>query len=536
MVKCTVIGSGPSGVHFALTALERGQTVEMIDVGHVAPATVNPGDSFMGLKTNLKDPAQYFLGNKNEGVLLPGQQEEFYGIPASQKYALESVRQLRIKTKKFEPKFSFAQGGLAQVWTGGCYPFNELELADFPFAFHDILPSYVEVAKRIGINGAKDDLSEIVPFHDSIQSPLQLDQHSALLLKRYNHNKKLFHDKFGCSFGRARSAVLSEDLGERKACQQFGRCLWGCPVDALYTPSITLKECMKHPRFTYHGNLYVTHFIYNETGEIQSVEAESTTGRDKKTFEVDRLVLACGALSTSKIFLESIYKKTGEVIKLQGLMDNRQILVPFLNPGLIGHPYQPDSYQYNQLAMELANGTARENVHCLITTLKSAAIHPVVEKLPFDLQTSTRIFKYVHAALGLLNVNFHDTRRDDCYITLDIDSDMAYSALRMNYTPPADEKKRINRTLKRIKKILWKLGCVVPPWMVYSRPMGSSVHYAGTLPMSETKKTLTVTPDCQSNDFSNLFIADGATFPFLPAKNITFSLMANAERIARRMD
>lgn len=534
MAKCTVIGSGPSGVHFALTALGLGHTVEMIDVGHVAPATVNPDDSFMELKTNLKDPAQYFMGSNNEGVLLPGQQEEFYGIPAAQKYALKSVPQHRIKTKKFEPMFSFAQGGLAQMWTGGCYPFNEQELTDFPFAYNDISPSYVEVAKRIGINGVKDDLSAIVPFHDNIQSPLQLDQHSALILKRYQDNKQFFHEKFDCLIGRARHSVLSEDFGERKACQQLGRCLWGCPVDALYTPSITLKECMKHPRFSYHGNLYVTHFTNNEAGEIQSVVAESTIDENIKTFEIDRLVLACGALGTTKIFLESIYRKTGVVLKLRGLMDNRQILVPFLNPRLIGHPYQPDSYQYNQLAMELANGTARENVHCLITTLKSAAIHPVVEKLPLDLQTSIRIFKNLHAALGLVNVNFHDTRRDDCYVTLDTDN--IHPALNINYVSPVDEKERINRILKRIGKILWKLGCVVPSWMVHTRPMGSGVHYAGTLPMSETKKTLTVTPDCRSNDFSNLYIADGATFPFLPAKNITFTLMGNAERIARRME
>jgi choline dehydrogenase-like flavoprotein len=36
----------------------------------------------------------------------------------------------------------------------------------------------------------------------------------------------------------------------------------------------------------------------------------------------------------------------------------------------------------------------------------------------------------------------------------------------------------------------------------------------------------------RSRDFPNLCIADGAGFPFLPAKNLTFTLMANAARIA----
>jgi choline dehydrogenase-like flavoprotein len=33
--------------------------------------------------------------------------------------------------------------------------------------------------------------------------------------------------------------------------------------------------------------------------------------------------------------------------------------------------------------------------------------------------------------------------------------------------------------------------------------------------------------------FENLIVADGSTFPALPAKNLTFTLMANSTRIAR---
>jgi choline dehydrogenase-like flavoprotein len=52
--------------------------------------------------------------------------------------------------------------------------------------------------------------------------------------------------------------------------------------------------------------------------------------------------------------------------------------------------------------------------------------------------------------------------------------------------------------------------------------------------MSRTPGRHTTSETCKSHEFPNLFIVDGATFPFLPAKNITFSLMANAVRIASR--
>jgi len=62
--------------------------------------------------------------------------------------------------------------------------------------------------------------------------------------------------------------------------------------------------------------------------------------------------------------------------------------------------------------------------------------------------------------------------------------------------------------------------------------MGASVHYAGTIPMSATRAPYTASKYCQSHDFENLYFVDGTTFPFLPAKNLTFTLMANATRVA----
>ena len=64
--------------------------------------------------------------------------------------------------------------------------------------------------------------------------------------------------------------------------------------------------------------------------------------------------------------------------------------------------------------------------------------------------------------------------------------------------------------------------------------MGASVHYAGTLPMTANSAPLTCTPECRSRDFKNLYFVDGTTFPFLPSKNLTFTLMANAVRVAER--
>ena len=79
--------------------------------------------------------------------------------------------------------------------------------------------------------------------------------------------------------------------------------------------------------------------------------------------------------------------------------------------------------------MGLTGERPEEYVHCLLTTLKTAMLHPVIEKLPFDLRTSLYLFRNLHAALGVANVNFHDTRRDSSYATLDVGADPQHPAL-----------------------------------------------------------------------------------------------------------
>src|ERR1700730_7512914 len=226
MQDVLIVGSGPSGVHFALSALGKGYRVTMVDIGHAKAAPVNRDDSFQGLKQHLEDPARYFLGENFEGVLLPDFEKEYYGIPPGKEYVFRRPQGFQVEARGFHPLFSFAQGGLAEVWTGGSYPFNDRELADFPFGYSEIGPAYGEVARRIGIVGVVDDLSRFFPQHDNLLQPLELDRHSALLLAIYAKHKNYLNSNLRCYLGRSRIATLSEDHANRKRCTYLGRCLW----------------------------------------------------------------------------------------------------------------------------------------------------------------------------------------------------------------------------------------------------------------------------------------------------------------------
>ncbi|MBI4825742.1 MAG: hypothetical protein HY807_04900 [Nitrospirae bacterium] len=530
MDKIVIVGSGASGVNFTLSLLKKGYEVTMLDVGYRKAEPVSPESSFIELKSRLDDPVKYFLGSDYEAVLFPGNESEYYGFPPSKNHVFRKPGNFSFSADGFAPLFSFARGGLAEAWTAGVDPFNSHELEDFPFKYEDIEPYYSEIAGRIGITGAEDDLVRFTPFHSNIMTPLKTDEHTGLFLSDYEKAKSSINKKHGCYIGRSRTATISSDKDNRKGCRYCGRCLWGCPIESIYTPSITLAQCMQYPEFKYVPGSYVTHFKFDSKRRITGVVAVS--GNETLEFPLSRLVLAAGTLSSSEIFMNSIFKGSGEIVKLHGLMDNRQVFMPFINLKMAGKPYNPESYQYHQLALGMESENPKEDIHAHITMLKTALVHPIIQNMFFDLKASSLFFRDVHSALGIVNINFSDSRRQDNYVTLDVDKKTRRSRLAIHYSPVEREGAIIKKTVKEVSRVLLRLGCLSPSKTIHIRPPGASVHYSGTLPAAEGKKPFTVSEFCQSNDFDNLYFIDGTTLGFLPSKNVTFTLMANAIRVA----
>ncbi|HEV8150638.1 MAG TPA: GMC oxidoreductase [Gemmatimonadales bacterium] len=529
-----VVGSGASGVHFALTALERGHQVTMLDVGHEGPAPVLPDASFDQLKSRLPDPAGYFLGARGEGVVYPAAGSAYYGHPPSKHYVFDVPEGFAASATAMEPHFSFARGGFAEAWTAGAYAFNRFDLEDFPVEYAVMQRCYAQVARRIGIGALRDDLERFMPFDESYLQPLPLDPHSRWLWDRYHERRDRLNRKLRFYLGRSRVATLSEDYAGRKACSQLGRCLWGCPTDSIYGPAVTLRECQAKPQFRYVPGVLVRYFEVNESGRIGKLVARRLADGAAVEFQAEVVALAAGTLATSKLVLDSVYRRTGQVAVLPGLMDNRQVHVPFLTPRLIGRGIETASYQFHHLAFGIERNAPRDYVHGQITTLKAASIHPIVQSLPLDLRGALGVFRAMRAGLGVVNLNLPDRRRSESHLTLRPIPGTEDTELVIRYVDDPGESAELSFAVGILKRALRGLGCFVPPRMTRIRPKGASVHYAGTLPMTVEggKGGFTCAPDGKSRGFENLYIVDGASFPSLPAKNLTFTLMANATRLA----
>jgi choline dehydrogenase-like flavoprotein len=537
MKSVLVVGSGASGVHFALSALRKGYQVTMLDVGWERPSAVNPEDTLDELKEHLADPVQYFLGDGIESLILPGEGASYltryYGIPPSKSYVFRSPGSLVCEANGMEPSMSFAKGGLAEAWTGGAYPLNDDELGRFPFGYKEIEQYYEEVTRRIGINGAADDLSRFFPVQKSLVPPLQLDENSQSLLARYQSKSGQMTKKYRVHVGRSRVATLSSDRDGRRGCTYCGRCLWGCPNGALYAPSCTLHECLPFANFRYVPGVLASHLEVDGRQHLGGIVAESVLDGQLRTFQADTYVLAAGTLSSSKIFLDTLYRASGEIATLSGLMDNRQVLVPFCNLHRVGGKYEGDRYQYHQLAVGLEMGDPAEYVHGQITTLKTAQIHPLLQLMPLDFHSAIQVFKLLQPSLAVINLSFPDTRRPENFLSIaPLSGDPGRTKMEVNYRASEGQARDIRAVLGRLTRALATVGSIVLPGMAIVRPMGASLHYSGTLAMSDRPEPLRTSKLCQSYDFENLYVVDGSVIPSLPAKNITLTLMANAIRVA----
>jgi choline dehydrogenase-like flavoprotein len=537
-VNILVIGSGATGVHFALSALKKNHVVTMIDVGIERPPIPLPHTDFVGLKQHLDSPAQYFLGEGFQAARLPQSRKpwDYYNLPAAKDYVFKAPKQFRYTAYGLDPLLSFASGGLAEAWTGGCYPLNDGELSAFPFGYEEIEPYYAEVAHRIGVGGDKDDLAQFYPHHEHLSAPVALDESSAILLAHYEGRRNTLVAKHKIRMGRSRQAVLAKNADGREGCRYCGRCLWGCPNGALYTPALTLGNCAGYTNFNYRRGFFASHFHVGSGSLIDHLVAFPVSGGGHETFRADAYVLACGALSTSNLVLRSIYKSKGEIIRLTGLTENRQLLAPFFNLGMFGQSYNPDCYQYHQLAIGMTCEKSGQYVHGQITPLKTASVHPLIQSLPLDFRSAISVFSDLRPGLGVLNLNFCDWRREENYLTLKQSSSDCvgerWPELYIHYVPPAGERIVITGAMAKVRRFFFDLGAPIVPGMTRWRPMGSSVQYSGTLPMSREKKSWCLSENCQSYEIPNMFVVDGAAMPFLPAKNLTFTLMANAVRVA----
>jgi choline dehydrogenase-like flavoprotein len=528
-MRVVVVGSGVSGAHAALALLERGNEVELWDVGREESAFPEKTATFHDLKARLADPVAYFLGADRRALIPPGV-ADLYRHPPSREFLADSADPLwDFASDSFFPFASFAKGGMANGWGANALGFDENDLAGWPVSFSEMDAAYKTVCARIPIAGPiDDDLSPHLHGVYPSQPPVRLTASDERLLKAYARHKAALQ-KLGVGIGRARLAVVT-DTARDDACHYCNRCVWGCPRGSIYNPrQSTLRECEAHHGFRYLPRRFVLSLLFGDT-QVTGIRYLDTTTSEIREEPCDVVFLAAGALQTGAIFLRTLKRARPDIApETDGLMDKAFVRIPYLALGSIGQPEEERSFQFNRLIAAVISETDAwpRYLHCELLNLTSLLYHPLIERLPFDSRLSKRLFFALKSALGAATLFFPDkiTRSNRQVL---VDSTDRWEKVELRYQQSDQKEEHIRRAITRMQSALRKLGCL--PREAVRSPPGTSIHYAGTVPMGAGAKRCDA--NGRSNLFPNLYIADGAAFPALPSKSITLSLAAHATRVA----
>ena len=426
---------------------------------------------------------------------------------------------------------SLARGGLSNVWGAASYPLAPEDYRDWPLEESELAPHYREVASALRLAEMPDSLPRSYPRYAAQARALPLNPASERLLDHWEGQAEAL-SAAGIEAGRARLAVRAEADELGVGCQACGRCLSGCPYDAIYSAQWSLRELTARPGFRLRDGLLVRRFDESSDGVAVDVVPRAPAERSGATPERRRyraLFLAAGTVSSLRIAAESL-GESGPV----RLQDNDLYLLPLWRTAGGPVPSAALRFSLNELALRLR--VDELPVHLQVYALSDQVldrVRPLLSALPAP------VVRRIEALQTRLLLGFvYLPGRASAVIqarVLPATGDEAVGRVVIEQRSEAATPSRMRGVVRALWRNRRALGFAPLLPLLRSTPSGNSGgHLSGALGMAREPGKLSTGVDGRLAGTRRVYVVDGAAIPELPAQNSTFTLMANARRVATR--
>lgn len=515
-----IIGSGPAGVSAAFPLVEKGLKVLMVDGGHKASIQA-PSQDYLTWRHNDANQFERMIGKGFYALQSSKEVTPKMRIPALSYVFADFETHNQIESSKFAAIGSLSTGGLSNAWGCGVSQYSESELSSFPFPASDLNASYSAIAQRIGISGGgNDDLQNYLGLNDCSQGPIALDNLNEYLYKKYLHQSIGKNNKSNFLLGRSRVAILSENKNGRLACNLSSNCLWGCSRKSLYSAADEIPALMKFENFT-----FVPGFIVSDLKPYDSnwqILTSDSLNYKNEFFIGKKILLAAGTIASTRIALAA--------------MDHHQKVDILSCPTAAFLLWLPN---FLGGACNLGLGTAQLSYQIKLndklsgfgSTLSTTGIprSELSKRLPLKTPNSFALLKNLLPSCLIGNL-FLPGQLNKANAVL-----LANGKLHIEHT----SNQLMPNFMEQAKKILSsnfkKIGAIMIPSSFSIGAPGSDIHYSGTLPMKQDPRI----GECYANgelvNLKNVHVVDASCLPYLSEKPHTFTVMANADRIAQEI-
>ncbi|MEZ5921055.1 MAG: GMC oxidoreductase [Parvularculaceae bacterium] len=415
---------------------------------------------------------------------------------------------------------SFALGGLSNGWGAAVLPYRTTDLTGWPDITGSLAEHYRAVSEFVPIAARQDDLEQVFSLWSSegaMEYPA--GPQGTEFLNRL-HRRRVALAARGVTIGRARIAF------QANACRACGLCLYGCPYGLIFNAAAEVQKFKNHEGFSYEGGLRAIRFEDREQ-QVHLHVADAKSG-EQRIIEGARLFIGAGVLPTARIVLNSIPNR----IQKLTLLDSQQALMPML------HSWSPP----NNLETAPSNALAQAFVEIEDKAISQSTIHGQVYayndlyrsdlRLRFGLLAN--IFDPLIGALArrLLVIQLF-AHSDHCgKIGVSLSGMPGDACLTYSSKESAETRLILSRAARKLARLLLPAGVLALPSQMRLGEIGSSFHVGGSLPMSNQPS------DGQTDIYGRIagtnhtHVIDASVFPSIPATTITFTVMANAHRIA----
>lgn len=510
-----IIGSGPAGVTAAKVFLEAGLKVIIIEAGDSSPiaginnswsefresATGQAGELFSG-----------FFDLNNSRV----DRSPKFSTPWLSKKVDDAASILDLEFQDFAGTQIPAIGGLSESWGAGVGIFDNQDLSDWPINFEDLKSHYTHLATTMGLSGPWPNCCGEVP--KGVGEHPGLHPTAKKLLGNYQKNAQKFKfDDF--KLGPALQAVATTSELGRHPCELLGNCLYGCTRKSIWSASLEIEQLKQESRFTLLAGVLVEAVSRSEQGTWKLL-TPSKDGR-QKTIHSRHLVCAAGAIGSTRIISSALQTNNME-FNLQSTPIGGFAL--FL-PRRLGAKWEKAVFGLSQLNFSINLNTPGEYVFGNTFAAENMPRTFLEKNSPFSHRGTMDVFKELTPAVLLANI-FFDGKHSKHTIRV-YDGKVCISG-----GQKTSLENTVIETEQKIRKYFRKLGAFVVPSKIKLGAPGSDLHFASTIPM-KTRPSLGEC-DVEGNVYGleNLIIVDASTFPTLPPKSHTLTVMANARRIA----
>jgi len=542
-MRVAVVGSGPAGVAAAQGLVDGGISTDLLDFGN------EMDNSSLDLATRLRNGSRRV---EDLVQLRPPRADRGFFHSVGHLFAcllgrapiLDLMDKTRIGSRfAFEDvewgipvegsaiaARSLGKAGLSNVWGAAAYPLTNEDYTNWPITKADMEPHYEKIARLLSLFAHHDDLAAAYPTYTDNSQTLPLNPSAAMLLDHWQRNRELLVSQ-GILCGRSRLAVRVADTDMGLGCKLCGLCLYGCPYDSIYRAEWTLSALSQRSSFRYVNDLWVRSFQEKENQIVVDTFRKGNDdifrkGNDENPcIKYDALFLAAGTLSSLRIAADA----QGQHGRVSLLQDNDLYLVPFLRTVTTDAPAEPLHFTLNELSLRIS--TKECPIHVQFYCVSDQIIdrfRPLLRIIPSVIRNK------VENLLKRLSVAF---------IYLPGEVSAPTSALVKSGTPVGtvsihqqrarNSRRIVRRLLRQMHRNRKAIGLRRVGPAIRSAPSGpGGGHLVGALPMKQQPGPLETHPDGRLYGTERVYVVDGALLPSLPAQNSTFTIMANAHRIA----